>query len=454
MDLIVFSCRARVAGFFRQKKQQRALLLSLGIVLAGIYSYVFTFLLYQAREGDSLQQSPDQVLEYANLFLLAIIILKGFFPSYVPKAGIIQRIYPVSSLKKFWTEMIVELVSPFYFIVANFLVLLFLMSPDYDLVHFLQSILVLLTAHVTLRSLQVFVERRMRWSHSYFYMGAVMAAAFVALQVRVPMFRPTSEWLMLVVHIAALGFFISANYLLEQAAAEPRRKVVNYSSNARRSLSWRLFKNHKLAKQMLLFGLVFKAIILALDATAYLKKGDHIFDEILSLWLFVGPLVIYSYVFNNVWGFYRNLWLTIERSSGNYIDFIKASLMPLRVPLLMDAVLTFLYVTFFNHERALFIVLMYIGSVLLLTPFGIISSILSPKAVKGGLFSFSARSSYLYNFIAVVLFGMLFLPLIHPLLYLVYPVLIGGVLFALIAVLREYPQYKHKLFETLYKTEA
>jgi hypothetical protein len=454
MDLIAFSCRARVAGFFRHKKEQRALLLSLGIVLAGIYSYIFTYLLHKARVGEGVPQSAEQVLEYANLFLLAIIILKGFFPSYVPKAEIIQRIYPVSPLKKFWTEMIVELVSPFYFIVANFLILLFLMSPDYNFVHLLQSILVMLTAHVTLRSLQVFVERRMRWSHSYFYMGAIMAAAFIALQARVPMFRPTSDWLMLIVHEAALGFFIAANYLLEQAAAEPRRKVVNYSSNARRSLGWRLFKNHNLAKQMLIFGLVFKAIILALDATSYLKKGEHIFDNIMSLWMFVGPLVIYSYVFNNVWGFYRNLWLTIERSSGNYRDFIKASLLPLRVPLLMDAVLTFLYVTFFNHESALFIVLMYIASVLLLTPFGIISSIVSPKAVKGGLFSFSARSSYLFNFIAVALFGMLFLPLIHPLLYLVYPVLIGGVLFALVAVLREYQSYKHKLFETLYKTEA
>ncbi|WP_161890726.1 hypothetical protein [Pontibacter russatus] len=453
MDLILFSCRARVAGFFRQKKQLRALLLSLGIVLAGVYSYIFTYLLHQARIGDSVSQSPEQILEYANLFLLAIIILKGFFPAYVPKAEVIQRIYPVSPLKKFWAELTVELVSPFYFIVANFLLLLFLMSPDYAVGHLLQSVLVLLTAHVTLRTLQVFVERRMRWTHSYFYMGAVMAAAFVALQVRVPMFRPTSYWLMLIVHMAALGFFIAANYLLEQAAAEQRRKVVNYSNNARRSLSWRLFKNHRLAKQMLIFGLVFKAIILALDATSYLQKDVHVFDEIVSLWLFVGPLVIYSYVFNNVWGFYRNLWLTIERSSGGYMDFIKASLMPLRVPLLMDAVLTFLYVTFFNHEQALFIVLMYIASVLLLTPFGIIASIVSPKAVKGGIFSFSARSSYLYNFITIILFGMLFLPLLHPLLYLVYPVLIGGVLFALVAVLREYPQYKHRLFETLYKTE-
>lgn len=430
------------------------MLLSLGIVLAGVYSYIFTYLLHHAQVGDGVPQSPAQILEYANLFLLAIIILKGFFPAYVPKAEIVPRIYPVSPLKKFWTELAVELVSPFYFIVANFLLLLFLMSPDFSFGHLLQSLLVILTAHVTLRTLQVFVERRMRWGHPYFYMGAVMAAAFVALQVRVPMFRPTSDWLMLVVHIAALGFFVAANFMLEQAAAEPRRKTVNYSSNARRSLSWRLFKNHRLAKQMIIFGLVFKAIILALDATSYLKKGEHVFDEIVSLWLFVGPLVIYSYVFNNVWGFYRHLWLTIERSSGSLLDFVKASLMPLRVPLLMDAVLTFLYVTFFNHESALFIVLMYIASVLLLTPFGIISSIVSPKAVRGGIFSFSARTSYLFNFISIPLFGMLFLPLLHPLLYLVYPVLLGGVFFALVAVLREYPRFKHQLFETLYKTEA
>ncbi|MFD3003086.1 hypothetical protein ACFS7Z_22170 [Pontibacter toksunensis] len=453
MELIFFSCRARIDSFFRQKPQQRALLLALGILLAGFYALVFTIILQKAQEG-GIKQSPELVLEYSNLFLLVIIILRGFFPSYVPKSAVIQRIYPISLLKKFWTELVVELVSPFYFIALNFLIFLFLMAPAYDLVHFLQSILVLLTAHVTLRSLQVFVERKIQWTNSFFYMAAVMAAAFLALQVRVPMFKPTSDWLMLIVHMAALAFFVTANFFLEHAATDVRHKVVSYSGSARRSLGWRLFKNHKLAKQMLIFGMVFKLIILAVDAISFMKKGNHIFDEILSLWIFVGPLVMFSYVFNNVWGFYRNLWLTIERSSGTYKDFIRASLLPLRVPLLLDAVLTFLYVTFFNHENALFIVLMYITSILVLIPFGIISSIVSPRAVKGGVFSFSAKTSYLYNFIAIALFSMLFLPRIHPVLYLLYPLLVGGVMFALVAVLREYPAYKHKLFETLYKTEA
>ncbi len=454
MDLLLFSCRARVAGFFRHKKEQRTLLLSLGIVMAGMYSWLFTFLLQQAQDGGALNQSVPQLLEYANLMLLAAIILKGFFPSYVPKTAIIQRIYPIPPLQKFRTEFLVELVSPFYFIVLNFLILLFLMSPANGVSELLQSLLVVLTAHVTLRSLQVFVERKIRWRHSYFYMAAIMAAAFVALQARVPMFRPTSDWLMQVVHMAALGFFITSNYFLEQAAIEPRRKVVSYSSTARRSLGWRLFKNHKLAKQMLLFGLVFKAISLALDATVYLRKGEHLVDEIVWLWMFVGPLVIFTYVFNNTWGFYRNLWLTIERSSGSYRDFIKASLLPLRVPLLLDAVLTFLYVTFFNHENALFIVMMYLAAILVLTPLGIIASVVSPKPAKGGIFSFSAKTSYLFNFISMALYGMLFLPRIHALLYLLYPLLIGGVFFALVAVLREYTRYKHKLFEALYKVDA
>ncbi|MDX5421757.1 MAG: hypothetical protein LPK07_10145 [Hymenobacteraceae bacterium] len=453
MDLIIFSCRARLSGFFRHKKLQRVSLMALGILMAFFYSWVFSFLLQKAH-GDNFIPGVEQTLEYANLFLLAIIILKGFFPAYVPKAEIIQRIFPVGPLQKFKTEFLVELVSPFYFILLNFLLFLFLMSPAYTLVHFLQSVLVLLTAHVTLRSLQVFVERKIRWTHSHFISAAVMAGAFIALQVRVPMFKPSEDWLMLIVHMAALGFFVCSNYFLEKAATEPRRKVVTYSDNSRRSLGWRLFKNHKLAKQMLIFGLAFKVIILAIDALSLSKAGEHIFEKSVSLWLFVGPLVIYSYVFNNIWGFYRNLWLTVERANGKAKDFVKASLVPLRVPLLLDAVITAAYVAVFNHEQALFIVAMYMGAVLVLTPLGLISSFVSPKAVKGGVFSFSAKASYLFNFLAIILFGMLFLPLIHPLLYLVYPLLIGGVLFALVAVMREYPKYKYKLFETLYKAEA
>jgi len=452
MELIKFCCQARFDGFFRQKKLQKVLLLSLSLFMALFYSWLFSFLLQRAQE-DTFTPGVEQMLQYTNLLLLVLIILKGFFPAYVPRATIIQAIYPVGPLQKFRTELVVELVSPFYFVLLNFLLYLFLMSPMYTWLHFLQSLLVLLTAHVTLRSLQVIVERKLNWHHSHFITAAVMASAFVALQVQAPMFRPSQNGFLLVVHIAALGFFVCANFFLEKAATEPRRKVV-HASDRRRSLAWRLFNNHKLARQMLLFGLAFKVIILAIDALSLAKTGEHIFERSFALWLFVGPLAIYSYVFNNIWGFYRHLWLTVERANGKVLDFVKASLIPLRVPLLLDAVLTAAYVTLFNQPQASFVVSMYLAAVLVLTPLGLISSIVSPKAVKGGLFSFGAKASYLFNFLAIGLFSMLFLPLLHPLLYLVYPVLIGGMLFSLVAVLREYGTYKYKLFETLFKTES
>ncbi|MDX5419524.1 MAG: hypothetical protein LPK09_09930 [Hymenobacteraceae bacterium] len=452
MDLILYSCKARLNSYFRQKKLQRVLLLALGIVLSGFYAWLFSYLLQQAQEG-SLNMSVDQMLGYTNLLLLAFTILRGFFPAYIPKADFINRIYPVKPLKRFWTELVVELVSPFYFVLLNFLVLLFLISPDYTFLHLVQSFLVFLTAHITRRSFQIFIERRINWRSSMFWAAVVMAGAFIALEARAPMFEPISTVIMLVVHLASLGFFLTSNYFLEQAAFEPKRRTVNYSTNARRSLGWRLFKNHKMAKQLLLFGLGFKVLMLGIDATVYTIKDIHMLDKNASLWLFVGPLVIYTYVFNNVWGFYKNLWLTAERATGNYKEFLKASLLPLRMPLLIDAAIVVLYVALFNHEQATFILLMYSAAVMVLTPIGIIASFTSPKMVKGGILSFSAKTSYLYSFISILLLGLLFLPLLHPVLYLAYPVVIALSLLAMVAVLREYKQYKYKLFETLYKTE-
>ncbi|RAU82551.1 hypothetical protein [Pontibacter arcticus] len=454
MELILYACRVRLVSQFRQKKTQRFLMLAFGIVLAYFYSWLFSFVMLESHKTDA-GPTPVLMLEYANLFILALIILKGFFPAYVPKIEIIQRIFPVRPVVKFRTELVVELVSPFYFILLNFLFFLWLMSPEYTFIYFLQSILVLLTAHVTLRSLQVFVERKVHWTSRHFSTAAVMAAVFVALQAQQPMFRPdTEDWLLLIAHLVALGFFIASNYFLELAAAEPRKRTVTYSQDSRRSLGWRLFKNHKLAKQMLVFGLVFKGFFLAIDAFSVTQKGSHIFDYAVTLWLFVGPIVIYSYVFNNIWGFYRNLWLTVERTSGSIKAFVKASLLPLWMPLLLDVILTLLYTAFFNHEHAAFIVSLYVSAVLILTPFGIIASIISPKAVKGGVFSFDAKASYLYNFIAIALFGMLFLPLLHPVLYLMYPLLLAGTYFAFFAVMKEYPVYKYKLFETLFKSNT
>ncbi|WP_347160152.1 hypothetical protein [Pontibacter chitinilyticus] len=453
MDLILYSCRARLNNYFRHNKVQRALLLASGILLSGVYSGMFSFLLAKAHTGD-FNETVESILRYINLLLLVVVVMRGFFPAYTPRTEFISRLYPVPPVQRFWVELVVELASPFYLMLLNFLLLLFMLSADFSFLDLLQSIMVLLTAHVTRRSLQLLVERKIRWSHSTFRASAVMAAAFVALQLRAPMFEAAHTPFLLVVHLAAFGFFLASNFFLEQAALEPKRREVNDSQHAKRSLSWRLFKNHKLAKQMIIFGLGFKVVILAIDVVSYTLKGRHLYDQNMSVWLFMGPAILYTYVFNNAWGFYRNLWLTLERANSSYLAFVKGSLLPLRVPLLIDAALTAVYVALFNQQMALFIVLFYGATVLVLTPLSIVASFSSPKAVVSGVFSFSAKTSYLYSILSVLIVGMLCLPLLHPLLYLLYPLLIGSAFFTMIAVLKEYPKYKYKLFETLYKAEA
>ncbi|MCC9165781.1 hypothetical protein [Pontibacter harenae] len=450
MNLILFSCKARLNSYFRQKKALRLFLLAIGVVLSAMYSWIFAELLQKTAQG-ALELTVEKTISYTNLLLLAVIILRGFFPAYIPRAEFISRLYPIKPIKRFWLELVVELASPFYFILFNFLMMLFLLSPIYGFAFFMQSIMVMVAAHVTRRSLQLFVERRMRWGHSTFISAAVMGAAFLALQAKAPMFEPNDSLPMLLVHIASLASFVVSNFLLEQAAVEPRLKVVSHTSNSRRSLGWRLFKNNKTAKQLLFFAIGFKLLMLAVDATVFTNKGFHVFDKNMSMWLFVGPLVLYSYVFNNLWGFYKNMWLTIERTTGNYKDFLKTCLLALRIPLMIDAGLMIAYVAIFNHEHAMFILLMYATAILVLTPISIVASIVSPVVVKGGAMSFSAKTSYLFNFISILLMGMLFLPLIHPLLYLIYPLLIGIAFFALVAVLKEYKSYKYKLFETFFK---
>ncbi|MBB6612449.1 hypothetical protein H7F15_15490 [Pontibacter sp. Tf4] len=452
MDLVLFALKARLDGFFRQNKLQRVLLLGGGIVLSGFYGWLFSYMLEQAQNGGVT--TVTEVIQYINLFVLGITIIRGFFPAYVPKLDLIPRLYPIKPMKRFWVELPVELFSPFNFILVNFLFLLFILAPTYTLLHLLQTIIVLLTAHVTKRSLQVMVERKMRWLHINFLSAAVLGAGFVALQAQLPMYKPATSWFELVVHLAALGLFLGANYFLELAAFEPKKKVVNYSHNKNRSLSWRLFKNSKHPKQLLLFGLGLKLIILGADAALYTAKGMHIYEKNLTIWIFFGPAIIYSYVFNNTWGFYKNLWLTVERTGGGIQDFLRSSLIPLRVPLLIDAAILAVYVAFFNHEDGLFMLIMYAGSVLVLTPLGIAASFISPKVVKGSIMSFSAKTSYLYNMLSLLLVGLLLLPLLHNILFLIYPVLIGITMFAMIAVLKENRNYKHELFGKLFKADA
>ena len=453
MELLQFAIKAKFSGFFRQQRAQRIFFLVLGLIAAGFYSWMFGFMMEQARESD-MAVSTTKVLSYANLLLLALTIMRGFFPAYIPKSDIIPRIYPVKAGTKFMVEMATELTSPYYFVLLCFLALLFSFSADYTLVHLVQSVLVVLTAQATRSAIQLFIERRIKWLGKDLFTAATAAAGFVGIQTLYPMYEPAAAASYLGIHAGALLFLVASNYFLEQAAYEPKQKVVHYSHNARRSLGWRLFNNHKLAKQMSMFALVLKVLILAADAIVYSKKGIHLYDKNLALWLFMGPLILYTYVFNNIWGFYRNLWLTTERTSGRLLDFLKSSLLPLRIPLLIDATIVAIYLAFFNHGEAVFIVSMYLASVLVLTPIGIVSSFVAPKAVRGGVMSFSAKTSYLYTFLSMFVAGLLFLPILHPVLYLLYPLLVGLVLFALVAVLREYTAYKYKIFEALYKVEG
>jgi len=135
------------------------------------------------------------------------------------------------------------------------------------------------------------------------------------------------------------------------------------------------------------------------------KDGGTFSKNEIFFYIFFSPLILFSYFFNNIFGFSPTFWFSLNKASATLLTYSKEMFKVLFLPLIIDVVLT-IAVLFAVDKLNYTYISLYISSVIVLFAIGVINSFFLPKQVKS-VFTMSGNTSIVGNVFSMLVFTIL-----------------------------------------------
>jgi hypothetical protein len=198
-------------------------------------------------------------------------------------------------------------------------------------------------------------------------------------------------------------------------------------------------------------GFTMKTIIIGFDIYFYQSGQGHIFEGKGFYWLFISPAIIFTYIFNNFWGFWRSAWLNLEIRSGNSKGMFLFLWQTIKYPIIMDIIITFSLV-FLVQSDYFFVLLFYFCTLTTLMLTAFLWSDLFPKLISQAAPKKGSTSYWSLSFVFLIVLG---LSLISKggWLYVLVPLFLILAVIGLVISINIYAEKKYSIFSKLFRGE-
>jgi hypothetical protein len=441
--MIGFYIWLKLKQVFRGPVNIWKLLIILSVILSAVfYGTLFGLFSKEVYSGELENIEYLDLIRYVLMGMLLLSLIRIVLPSYRPLQRIVPDYYPISTFNKLSLSFVIDILSKFYLFLFIFALSAVFFIPALKLVFIISAFSMILTGIAVRRIIQTLIEYQNPQISGI--LGVAALALIFAFFIFTERILNLGHWLipLLVLPILAIAFGI------ESSAQEKRIKYDTQKSSVNNVYLQILWNNEKV-RIPLLVGIAMKLVILSVDLYLWLKNGEHIMKGQGIYWLFGTPTFLFTYVFNNTWGFFKPLWLNFELRSGNYKRLISHIAKLLVLPVSIDMLITF-PVLFYTWDSPIMILSIYFTSLISLTLGSFFWSLWSPKKIRK-TFQTGGSSSTGSNITAIFIVLSLSLLDLNPLFYLLVPFyLFLGLAGAMISR-QEYPKRKYKLMKVLGK---
>lgn len=354
------------------------------------------------------------LLNSRDIIFLSVIVsvmLFDYVPSYTKRANVILRCYPVTALKRQLVNIMIELFSIPKIAICTFILSLFLSSKFFMLLDLVFAFLLVLLAVSVSRIIKGIIELGFMKTHSLFPFLLLGASIFLIL------FSSSAFRIPLICILIYISNFIDRRLETENKRYKSEQKSLYsillfpfYISNIRIALIFAFFSKTAL----LLFAL---------------NSSNEVSDIVLIF--VISPITVFTYVYNNAWGFFRSIWHQTQIGFYSTYTHAKFYLSFLISPILIEAFLTFTLLSVFGLVDAFYIYVYFI-SLVNFSIIGFIISINYPINVRDGINPLMLKAStsvygMLADFILIIIvwapkwypFGSLFV-IVTTCLLLIY----------------------------------
>jgi len=428
-------------GLLSLKKPWSLFITVILLLISWWYGMILAKFVDKLNSGASELFSAGEVTNYV-LWALGIITLgRMIIPSYKPQQNIFPCYYPLSRIQHYIFSLTNDFFTPYFFYI-----LLFLVSGSYYLetgkmAFFFSGLFVIISAHILRRLIQYNIDFKLK-KNGYILFSVILAAMGGMLFFLPVLINYT--WPKGVLVLVTLLVF---GYLIDGAIIENRKSEYLNQSKHYNSYIKLIFNNAK-ARLPLIVGVIFKVVVLLILRIKITRDGSA--DGLMLIfWMFASPLITFTYVFNNIWGFWPDLWLNIETHTGRFLDFIKQGLRLLIFPLIIDMLVS-IPILFITLDDPKLILSFYFTSMFYLVSFSFLWSLIGPKQIVK-TFQFKGSTSIVGSMISIVGIFLLGTLKINIWFYLLIPLYVVISVLAIYLSFILYNEKKYKVTETITK---
>lgn len=378
-------------------------------------------------------------------FIAVITFVRGFFPSYKPIRSHFKSFHPIPLVSRFMLNILGDLICGYFIIMSTFVVAFFFFSNTVALEYLLYLVLVLIGAHILRRFFQTLFENKVKFNRQSFLLLFTCISLFLLSAGLLFFFERFAFWGI----ISCFLFLSFGDFVLEELCPKERMGSKSTGKTNRNPTIDLLWQNQTV-RTTLIVAVFFKVLILSLDLIIYSKMGAHLANNVFLIFLFISPLILFTYLFNNSWGFFRNYWIITDRSLSTGQGLFNIYLKILWLPLAVDVIISMTYLAFGPSNLILPGISMYVASLFLLTVGGFFWSIQAPVQVEKA-FAFKVNTSTFGSVVSIGIVSSFLTLFISEWFYLLVPIYIILSLIMLKWVFNNYPSKQENIYSELYK---
>lgn len=340
---------------------------------------------------------PDIVARLVASSLFILTVARKFFPSLSPFHQLAPQQYPVTSGKRYALNLLADGFYTVNFLaIVVFFVIFFQNSPNLGPAKQWGIVLVMLTAYPVRRSLQAALFRKALPGKALAIWGlwglSVLACGFWLYHF---------ETVPPACYVGFLALPLASGYLIEERWTSSHTETHGYYTLFDNPYFQLLFSNTKFLIHFLL-GTGIKVAALAFFTNQLYKANATNFS--MHIILFASPLLLFTYIFNNSFGFFHSLWYAQEKCFPTGKKVFASLLQLYKLPLMIDFGISLVFAVWYPG-LAPGIALVYLGLLPILLVLSFYWSVLLPQQVHSNVFAnFRGSTSFIATLVSLALF--------------------------------------------------
>lgn len=440
--MIAYYMILRIKLFFLRRKKFWIIVTHLiFLIIAYLYGRFFAELVNKASYGELFNIPPETLFNFVFLFIGSITLIRMLIPTYKPLIQVLPSYYPLSKWQLYLLSIIADFQKPYFFYMILFIICGFF-NLDYLKWNFLlYALCILLSAHLIRRLIQYLVDFKVDTYSYYYFTISISLLAIITLNINFSHQFLQYASLLLPIVLFSIGYFMQCQVI-------EKKNFGAKKSSDKGNLIFKLLFNNRNARLPLIVALLLKFSILITDLLLFKLAGKHIFDVQLIYFIIASPLIIFTYIFNNTWAYWINIWLNYELRSGKPIDLYKFNLSLLCYPVIFDAIITVPTLLYCGYDFQ-FLLLFYFISLIFLICTSFVWSLLFPIYIKS-TFQMKGSSSFISTFVSFLAVIILALIKVDLWFYLLIPLYLIVSFMACKLVLDLYKYKKYILFKKIF----